>query len=54
VNLPEFDLTDGNAAAFCPACGAGYTAALERCADCAKDRRGNDRGSYLYPQAAVQ
>jgi hypothetical protein len=34
VELPEFDLSDGHAAAFCPACGAGYTAGRERCADC--------------------
>jgi hypothetical protein len=34
VEPPEFDLSDGNAAAFCPACGAGYTAGRERCADC--------------------
>jgi hypothetical protein len=32
--LPDFDLSDDSAAAFCPACGAGYTAGRNRCADC--------------------
>lgn len=31
---PVFDLSDPDAAAFCPACGAGYTAGRSRCADC--------------------
>ncbi len=34
MELPEFDLSDVHAAAFCPTCGAGYTAGRERCADC--------------------
>lgn len=34
MNLPEFDLSDTHAAAFCPACGAGYAAGHSRCADC--------------------
>lgn len=34
VDQPQFDLSDTHAAAFCPACGAGYTAGHSRCADC--------------------
>ncbi len=34
MDLPEFDLSDTDAAAFCPACGAGYTAGHLRCVDC--------------------
>jgi hypothetical protein len=34
VDQPEFDLSDTHAEAFCPACGAGYTAGHSRCADC--------------------
>ncbi len=37
MELPEFDLSDGNAAGFCPACGAGYTAGPDRCADCGEE-----------------
>ncbi len=33
----EFDLTDAAAAAFCPACGAGYGAGPTRCADCGRE-----------------
>ena len=34
MDSPVFDLSDPDAAAFCPACGAGYTAGRLRCADC--------------------
>jgi hypothetical protein len=37
VALPEFDLSDEDAAMFCLACGAGYTAGRTRCADCDRD-----------------
>ncbi len=37
VEAPVFDLSDDHAAAFCPACGAGYTAGYIRCADCDTD-----------------
>jgi hypothetical protein len=37
MELPEFDLSDDHAAAFCPACGAGYTAGRARCADCDRE-----------------
>jgi hypothetical protein len=35
--MPEFDLSDTHAAAFCPACGAGYTAGRTSCADCDRE-----------------
>ena len=31
---PEYDLSDPDAVAFCPSCGAGYTARVTRCASC--------------------
>ena len=34
MDRPEFDLSDADAEAFCPACGAGYTSRRSRCADC--------------------
>jgi hypothetical protein len=34
VGFPEFDIDDADAAAYCPACGAGYTAGPTHCADC--------------------
>jgi hypothetical protein len=34
MDLPEFDLRDVDAVAFCPSCGSGYTAGPTRCADC--------------------
>jgi len=37
VAAPEFDLSDTGAAAFCPACGAGYTAGRLRCKDCDRE-----------------
>jgi hypothetical protein len=37
VTLPEFDLSDADAAMFCPVCAAGYTARISRCADCDRD-----------------
>lgn len=35
--LPEFDLSDPDAVAFCPSCGDGYRAGATRCADCDRD-----------------
>jgi hypothetical protein len=40
VNRDEFDLSDPDAAMFCPACGAGYTAGRSRCADCDRELLG--------------
>jgi hypothetical protein len=37
VPLPEFDLSDPDAAMFCPGCAAGYTARVSRCADCDRE-----------------
>ena len=31
---PEFDLSDPDAAGFCPSCGSGYTPRVTRCAPC--------------------
>jgi hypothetical protein len=31
---PDFDLSDPDAVAYCPACGYGYTARATRCAPC--------------------
>ena len=31
---PDFDLSDPDAVAFCPSCGAGYTAGATECVDC--------------------
>ena len=41
----DFDLTDPDAAAFCPACGAGYTSQVRECADC---------GVALVPKSQVE
>ncbi len=37
MNVTDFDLSDPDAAAFCPACGAGYTAGRSRCEDCDRE-----------------
>ncbi len=37
MDIADFDLSDADAAAFCPACGAGFTAGRSRCEDCAVD-----------------
>ena len=34
VKTPVFDLSDPDAAAFCPSCGAGYTSQVQDCSDC--------------------
>src|SRR5437667_3165601 len=31
---PAFDLSDPDAAGFCPSCGSGYTPRVTRCAQC--------------------
>lgn len=45
MKQPVFDLDDAHAAAFCPACGAGYTAGSARCADC---------GEKLLPRSEIE
>ncbi len=34
MERPDFDLSDADAAAFCPSCGAGYTSQARECIDC--------------------
>jgi hypothetical protein len=34
MDEPRFDLSDQDAVAFCPSCGAGYLAGVTRCDDC--------------------
>ena len=35
--MSRFDLSDPDAVAFCPSCGAGYTASATRCLPCDAD-----------------
>ena len=35
--MSRFDLSDPDAVAFCPSCGAGYTAGTARCLPCGAD-----------------
>jgi hypothetical protein len=37
MDIADFDLSDADAAAFCPSCGAGYAAGRSRCEDCDLD-----------------
>jgi hypothetical protein len=41
----DFDLTDADAAAFCPSCGAGYTSPGGECADCEEE---------LWPRSRIE